>query len=287
MKPKDVDCLEYRRFPESLIFREEDREKRIIEGYFAKFDRWFHGQFFKEKIAPGAFARTLKEHDIRALWNHNDSFPLARTGNNSLKLIEDDKGLWGQIDVPDTNAGRDALTLVRSGVVTGASFGFEVKKEDWNEDFTERTLTQVKLWEVSPVVFPAYSTTNISARSLVPFGRPVGSVLERLVERSRSGKMTVDEREMFDAILAGNQSALEERQDPPEPVPAALETVIRQAFAEEFGLKPEPEEAERADSNRLAEARCLVMFHNLEGLGLARRAGTSQLRRNDGQIRGH
>jgi Escherichia/Staphylococcus phage prohead protease len=157
--------LEYRQSPVAITVREESQEKGMIEGYFAKFNRWMPGPFFKEKIAPGAFARSLKEHDIRALWNHNRDFPLGRTRNNTLRLVEDDKGLWGQIDLPDTQVARDALTSVRRGDVSGASFGFEIEKggEEWTEEdgIRIRTLTKVKLWEVSPVVFPAYSTTNV------------------------------------------------------------------------------------------------------------------------------
>jgi uncharacterized protein len=209
--------IEYRRSPGPIAIRAD--EKPLIEGYFAKFNRWFSGPFFKEKIAPGAFAQTLKDHDIRALWNHNPDFPLGRTKSDTLRLIEDDKGLWGQIDMPDTQVARDALTSVKRGDVSGASFGFEVAEdgEEWNENYTERTLTNVKLWEVSPVVFPAYQSTHVSARSILDaLGRPVQDVLPRLVERSRSGRMTTDDRTMFEAILSTNQVAadiVEDRQE--------------------------------------------------------------------------
>jgi Escherichia/Staphylococcus phage prohead protease len=209
--------IEYRRLPEAITLRED--EKPVIEGYFAKFNRWFPGPFFKEKIAPGAFAQTLKDHDIRALWNHNPDFPLGRTRNKTLSLIEYEKGLWGQIDMPDTQVARDALTSVKRGDVSGASFGFEVEEDgqEWNKDFTERTLTKVKLWEVSPVVFPAYQSTHVHARSILDsIGRPVQDVLPRLVERSRSGRMTADDRTIFEAILSQNQMAadvVEDRQE--------------------------------------------------------------------------
>jgi HK97 family phage prohead protease len=233
----------YRQLPGTITIRADEghHEKPIIEGYFAKFNRWFSGPFFKEKIAPGAFAQSLKDHDIRALWNHNQDFPLGRTGNNTLRLIEDDNGLWGQIDMPDTQFARDALVSIRRGDVSGASFGFEVEKggEEWNREFTERTLRKIKLWEVSPVVFPAYQSTEISARSiLATLGRPVQDVLPRLVERSRSGRMTADERAMYEAILTQNQAAADAK-DP------AL-----------------------ADRKRLVDARCLLTFHKLQLLGV-------------------
>ena len=260
---------EYRHLPEAITVREEDQEKRIIEGYFAKFDRWFHGPFFKEKIAPGAFTRTLKERDIIALWNHDDSKPLGRTGNNTLRLMEDDKGLWGQIDVVDTTWGRDALISVRSGNVSGASFGFEVDKdgEEWNQEFTERILRKLKLREVSPVTFPAYNTTNVSARSVLDaIGRPVADVLPRLVERSLSGRITSEERRMFEAIMSQNQAVADVDVEEEPPVYAMPPHMI-QDLEHSNSNTQEPDPA-LADRKRLVEARCVITFDKLQKLGV-------------------
>jgi Escherichia/Staphylococcus phage prohead protease len=257
----------------AAVESQESEPVPVIEGYFARFDRWFHGPFFKERIKKGAFAKSIKDHDIRALWNHNQDFPLGRTRNKTLRLVEDEKGLWGQIDVPDTSVARDALISIKRGDVTGASFGFEVDDdgEEWSENFSERTLTGVKLWEVSPVVFPAYNSTNINARSrLAAVGRPVPDVLAQLVARGRSGALSIEERGLLDEILEHNQAAAEFEEE--QPSGDSVNPPRHEA---------EPEDPALADRKRLADARCLLTFHNLGRLGLARRPdpGLSKFRK--------
>lgn len=141
---------------------------------------------FKERIAPGTFAKTLQERDIVFLWNHNTDMPLARSdvpeGEGHLALREDaTAGLRAECPQPvDTSYGRDLMALTRAGVVKGMSFGFEVIKDAWTDDEgrasnasvgTERTIHEVRLHEVSAVTFPAYDTTEFSARDAISAAR--------------------------------------------------------------------------------------------------------------------
>lgn len=122
-----------------------------------------------ERIAPGAFARTLRESpDVVALWSHRSDMPIARAPG-TLSLAEDDTGLAIEIALIDTGRNRDLLADVRAGNVDAMSFGFEAVKTMWEETPTRdvRTLQDVNLIEVSPVVWPAYPGTSIAARSLV------------------------------------------------------------------------------------------------------------------------
>lgn len=166
---------EKRAFECSEIRAEETEDgKRMIRGYAAVFDRdsvpmGFSGNI-REQVRKGAFKRTLKDGDIRALWSHNPDIPLGRTKNKTLTLREDDTGLSFTLELPDTQAGRDAFTSIKRGDVTGMSFGFEVRKDEWkrgeNSEPHRRTLLDVELFEVSPVAFPAYPDTQVQARSL-------------------------------------------------------------------------------------------------------------------------
>lgn len=143
-----------------------------LEGYAAMFDTWTQigdGSWgFMESIAPGAFARSLGEDDIRACFNHDANFVLGRTSAKTATFTEDAKGLRAVILPPDTMCGRDVVSLIQRGDVTGMSFMFHVRKDEWTEgedgELPTRRLLDVKLYEAGPVTFPAYEETSIAAR---------------------------------------------------------------------------------------------------------------------------
>jgi len=117
---------------------------------------------FTEKIAPGAFRRSLRSrNDIKILWNHDTGSVLGSTRAGTLTLTEDNYGLRVRATLPNTQLGRDTAELVRRGDIDSMSFGFSVPSggDDWNADGTERTLRSVRLHEVSIVAFPAYTST--------------------------------------------------------------------------------------------------------------------------------
>jgi HK97 family phage prohead protease len=122
-----------------------------------------------ERIAPGAFTRTLRDSpDVAALWSHRTDAILARTPT-TLTLREDATGLSVEIALIDTQTNRDVLASVRGGLVDSMSFGFSTKSAKWDAGKYRdvRTLLDVDLFEVSPVVWPAYPGTSLSARSAV------------------------------------------------------------------------------------------------------------------------
>lgn len=152
----------------SLVI-EESSESRKVSGYASVFDSETNiGGMWVEKIARGAFSRTLEENKkIRLLWNHDDSTPLGRSDVN-LSLVEDEKGLKIDAELPDTAVGNDVNQLIRSGIIDGMSFGFFVKEggDQWSRDgdVVKRVISDIELIEVSIVTFPAYDDTSIEAR---------------------------------------------------------------------------------------------------------------------------
>jgi HK97 family phage prohead protease len=140
---------------------------RKLVGYAAVFDARTAIADFTESIAAGAFKASLaRGDDVLGLVDHDPGRLLARTRSRTLRLAEDDKGLRFELDVPDTQLGRDTLALVERGDIGGASFGFMVPKDGDRWQGTERTLTNVDLVDVSIVnSFPAYPQTTVSARS--------------------------------------------------------------------------------------------------------------------------
>jgi uncharacterized protein len=144
----------------------------MIKGHAAVFDQksellgsWMP---FREKVAKGAFGETIAQDDIRALWNHDPNHVLGRNKSGTLRLKEDSTGLAVEIDPPDAQWARDLVASIERGDVSQMSFGFDCLTDSWSmEDGADcRTLGKVKLYDVSPVTFPAYPQTDVATRSL-------------------------------------------------------------------------------------------------------------------------
>jgi HK97 family phage prohead protease len=125
---------------------------------------------FIERIAPGAFARSLKSrNEIKLFVNHDTSRVLASKRAGTLRLWESDRGLEVEAALPDTTDGRDMAVLLKRGDVDSMSFGFSVPSggDVWSDDGNERELREVRLHEVSIVTgWPAYTATSAAVRSL-------------------------------------------------------------------------------------------------------------------------
>jgi HK97 family phage prohead protease len=129
---------------------------------------------FREQIAPRAFRKSIKENDIRALFNHDTNVVLGRNKAGTLRLSEDATGLLYEIDLPDTQAARDLWTSIDRGDITQSSFAFDPVKELREEPDPEAgevmpliTVKEARLYDVSPVTYPAYDDTDVSARVLM------------------------------------------------------------------------------------------------------------------------
>lgn len=156
--------------PDQLRLQAADGDKApLIQGHAAVFNLLSEDLGgFREQIAPGAFSATIQARDTRALLNHNADMVLGRRGAGTLRLVEDETGLSIEIDPPDTTFARDLLVSMGRGDVKEMSFGFVAVRDDWKKDgdIWIRTLLEVDLFEVSPVTFPAYTQTSVSARSM-------------------------------------------------------------------------------------------------------------------------
>lgn len=146
------------------------RENRTLSGYAAVFNspaviQDFNGRRFQEVIRPRAFRQGLDS--AAALYNHDTNLVLGKVKSGTLKLWQDDKGLAFSLDVPDTQAGRDLVTLAERGDIEGCSFGFIAHKDRWTNqgDMPVRELLDLTLVEISPTPFPAYNRTSLNVRS--------------------------------------------------------------------------------------------------------------------------
>ena len=151
---------------------------KMVTGYAAVFHRdgdsgteYRLGTDIVERIAPTAFNRAIQEkHDARALFNHDPNMLLGRAAAGTLRLSVDQRGLKYEIDVPDTQIGRDVATSIARGDLAGSSFSFRIngkagQRFDKAKDHDVRTILDVDLFDVGPVTYPAYEGTTTGMRS--------------------------------------------------------------------------------------------------------------------------
>ena len=159
-------------FQELRVVRSENEPPRI-QGHAAVFNEIVDiGSWMREQILPGAFKPALKKSDTRALFNHDENYVLGRNKSKTLEMKEDKDGLAVDILPPETQLIRDlVLTPMERGDINQMSFGFSVKKEQWDEEKGKTPLRSIveieNLYDVSVVTFPAYPTTDASVRSIL------------------------------------------------------------------------------------------------------------------------
>ena len=131
-----------------------DVENNIIEGYGAYFN---NVDSYGDIIEKGAFSKSIIENKsrIKILWQHNPNEPIGRP----IEMYEDDKGLYIKAKISNTELGRKAMELMRDGVISEMSIGYEVEKKDFKGN--NRVIKEVKLWEISAVTFAANPQAKI------------------------------------------------------------------------------------------------------------------------------
>lgn len=204
---------ERRALREAIEFREGDDDAASISGYAAVFNKetviggamWG----FREKIAPGAFDEAIGRDDVRALFNHNPDILLGRSASGTLRMSVDKKGLKYEVDLPDTSQARDVRTLIKRGDVSGSSFAFRVEEEEWDDEpikkgqLPVRTITRAELFDVSPVTYPAYPQTSVSARSKAKAAQDAEEARQADIAKATpdaivAARSAVDERKAWD-----------------------------------------------------------------------------------------
>jgi Escherichia/Staphylococcus phage prohead protease len=209
---------EIRSFPLEEI-RVEGSDAPKITGYAAVFDKKSEDLGgFREVIRRGAFSKTIKEADVRALFNHDPNFVLGRTKSGTLSLEENAKGLKIAIDPPKTQIVRDlVIEPIKRGDIDQMSFGFQAINDKWGteNEGQVRELLEVKLFDISPVTFPAYPQTSVQARALRDEGIDVDLLMQVMI-RARDG-MSLDE---WDIEYLKRVSTVINGYIPASPVPA-------------------------------------------------------------------
>lgn len=154
-----------------------------LDGYASVTGHWYDVAGgvdkggWREQIMPGAFAKTLDEQlDAMFLLFDHDGLPLAGTRNGSMDLAEDGEGLRveARIDTGVSSYAADVAGSVRSGLIDSMSFAFMATRQEWNDDYTERRIGELRMFEASVVKWPANPATVAQMRSAVAELRAVG-----------------------------------------------------------------------------------------------------------------
>lgn len=156
-----------------------------IGGYAAVFDSESEdlGGFI-EVVKPGAFSRSLAgSPDVVALVHHRPELVLGRTSAGTLRLNQDNRGLAFEVDLPDTQTGRDIMVSIDRRDIKGASFAFTVPKNGDKWTFTDdralRELLDVDLHDITMTAIPAYKDTEVARRSLETLRPGISLVLAK------------------------------------------------------------------------------------------------------------
>lgn len=149
----------------SMNFR-ANKETREVEGHAAIFNSYADLGYFSEIIEPGAFREAIAVSDIRALFNHDPNHLLGRTKSGTLTVWEDEKGLAYKFTMPDSRT--DLIEMMERGDLDASSFAFTIKDAEWRIENGKdvRVIKKVeRLYDVSPVTYPAYEDTDVALRS--------------------------------------------------------------------------------------------------------------------------
>jgi len=161
--------------------KEDGQPSRTIRGYAAVFDMESDklaakDNVFVERISRNAFDNADKS-DIVCLFNHDSNYILGRSknGEGSMKTGIDERGLWYELDLPNTTTGNDLLESLKRGDIQSSSFAFAIerggdkweKEERSGESIFVRSINKIaKVFDTSLVVNPAYPDATVALRSL-------------------------------------------------------------------------------------------------------------------------
>jgi hypothetical protein len=152
----------------AVVLETREAAPPVLVGYASTFGEPYPVESVMETIHRSAFDRTLRESpDVFALMGHDQGRVIARTKNGTLRLTTDARGLRAEISPVDTQESRDAFALVASNTIDAMSFGFRVRDQtfDRRDGAIHRVITDVDLFEVSLVAFPANPSARLSQRA--------------------------------------------------------------------------------------------------------------------------
>lgn len=185
---------------------------KVLCGYAFRYNSWsLDLGGWKERLDSRSAEKTLAaRNDVKALANHDSSKVLGSTRAKTLTILSEASGAKDEIALPDTTYANDLWTSVDRGDTRGQSFGMSVVADEWNNDYSQRTVLEFRLHEVSVVTFPAYPQTSVSARSLAMFEARSGRSRDDLaaaLDALRSGEVTDEYADILTEAIQRSRGA--------------------------------------------------------------------------------
>ena len=159
-----------------IVFRNLEEDSRRLEGRAIVFDSYSNNLGFYEKINRSAVTQELiNNSDIIFTFNHDPNQLLARyrNGGGSLDVELREDGVYFSFDIPNTTLGNDIYELIKRGDISNCSFCFSISDEKDSQKWEKREGKMYReimkiggLYDLSAVTYPAYSDTDINARSI-------------------------------------------------------------------------------------------------------------------------
>lgn len=211
---------------DDLEVREAEGEAPTIVGHPVVYDRWSEDLGgFKERILPGAAKRTIDHGaDVRALFNHDPNFVIGRTRAGTLELEDGPRAVSMKATPPATSWATDLLTSMRRKDIDQMSFAFRAITDEWREPkkeggLWERDISELAMYDVSVVTFPAYPQTDAHVRSvLTEVGIDFEALTAFLARHHRGLTPTSSDLDLLHGSIAALRSLIPPAPDPaPEP----------------------------------------------------------------------
>lgn len=218
---------------------------------------------FVERFAPGAWKRTIKNQKPVMQFDHGRDSRVGSTPIGAFEVLqEDDKGLFIRARLHDNEQVRPVRDAIASGAITGMSVRFSVVKERWDDpadaaSLPVRTITEARLYEVGPVVFPAYAETSVGVRSQAEELARDPEFRSALLETLRSELgYTISEPvvDSSDSDDTSDRSTTEQTSEPADtPDPGLVSTSDGDTYRQ--AQRPAPSEDRRAQERARVLAR--------------------------------
>ena len=197
-----------------------DLDKTEFEGYASTFG---NRDLVGDRVEKGAFAKTIQERLpkglVKVLWQHYDPMGLPK------HMEEDSKGLYVVAKVSKTRENEDRLQLMKDGVVDRLSIGYDVVKREVDDSAKDRTvrLKELKLYEFSPVTFPANEEaviTGVKEMELEGLLKRIPQ-LEQYIKAGHS--LTTASRQRIEDAIKALQALLVTCEEPEKSTPKSQE----------------------------------------------------------------
>ncbi len=183
-----------------------------LDGYATVYESWYdvlggpsNGYGWREMIATGAASKSVSEKDdVRLLVNH-DGLPLARTRSGTLRLESDSIGLRSEAELDRLSpAVASVVSAMERGDADEMSLAFRAIRQEWNDDYTERIIREMELFDVSIVTYPANPATVAQLRTL-----STGSPTSTIAITSNNSAPTLIESLSDPELLAADRRGLD------------------------------------------------------------------------------